>query len=220
MAGIRQIGATKRRTSNQDRWLLKAMEDLLSSNKVFGKKGVFYPSIVSNPCDRYVYLSYNGLLPAQAISGNLQRIFDNGNYLEYRINKYFEKLGIVRKRELPIKLETPNISGRIDFIITHPEYKEVILELKSINSRNFDLLKIAPKEDHMIQIQIYLNLAAYDHGIVLYENKNDQKLKAFKVEKDPKMWDNILERLFKIMGMTRIPEKCTGESYCQCKLVK
>ena len=46
MAGIRQIGATKRRTSNQDRWLLKAMEDLLSSNKVFGKKGVFYPSIL------------------------------------------------------------------------------------------------------------------------------------------------------------------------------
>jgi len=28
MAGIRQIGATKRRTSNQDRWLLKAMEDI------------------------------------------------------------------------------------------------------------------------------------------------------------------------------------------------
>jgi len=220
MAGIRQIGATKRRTSNQDRWLLKAMEDLLSSNKVFGKKGVFYPSIVSNPCDRYVYLSYNGLLPAQAIAGNLQRIFDNGNYLEYRINKYFEKLGIVRKRESPVKLETPHISGRIDFIISHPEHQEVILELKSINSRNFELLKLAPKEDHMIQIQIYLNLAAYDHGIVLYENKNDQRLKAFKVEKDPVMWDNILERLFKIMGMRRIPEKCTGESYCNCKLVK
>ena len=172
MAGIRQIGAKRSRLSNQDRWLLKSMDNLLSSDKVFGKKGVFYPSIVSNPCDRYVYLSYNGLLPAQAVSGNLQRIFDNGNYLEYRINKYF------------------------------------------------DLLKLAPKEDHMIQIQIYLNLAAYDHGIVLYENKNDQKLKAFKVEKDVKMWDNILERLFKIMGMTRIPEKCTGESYCQCKLVK
>ena len=220
MAGIRQIGAKRPRLSNQDRWLLKSMDNLLSSDKVFGKKVVFYPSMISNPCDRYVFLSYNGLLPAQAITGNLQRIFDNGNYLEYRINKYFEKLGIVKRREVPLKLETPNISGRLDFIISHPEYQEVILELKSINTRNFDLLKLAPKEEHMIQIQIYLNLAAYDHGIVLYENKNDQKLKAFKVDKDPKMWDNILERLFKIMGMTRIPEKCTGESYCQCKLVK
>ena len=220
MAGIRQIGAKRQRLSNQDRWLLKSMDNLLSSDKVFGKKVVFYPSMISNPCDRYVFLSYNGLLPAQAITGNLQRIFDNGNYLEYRINKYFEKLGIVKRREVPLKLETPNISGRLDFIISHPEYQEVILELKSINTRNFDLLKLAPKEEHMIQIQIYLNLAAYDHGIVLYENKNDQKLKAFKVDKDPKMWDNILERLFKIMGMTRIPEKCTGESYCQCKLVK
>ena len=204
MSGIRQIGAKRPRLSNQDRWLLKSMDNLLSSDKVFGKKGVFYPSMISNACDRYVYLSYNGILPAQSITGNLQRIFDNGNYLEYRINKYFEKLGIARKREVPLKLETPNISGR----------------LKSINTRNFDLLKVAPKEDHMIQIQIYLNLAAYDHGIVLYENKNDQKLKAFKVDKDPKMWDNILKRLFKIMSMTRIPEKCTGESYCQCKLVK
>ena len=170
MAGIRQIGAKRPRLSNQDRWLLKSMDNLLSSDKVFGKKGVFYPSMISNPCDRYVFLSYNGLLPAQAITGNLQRIFDNGNYLEYRINKYFEKLGIVKRREVPLKLETPNISGRLDFIISHPEYQEVILELKSINTRNFDLLKLAPKEEHMIQIQIYLNLAAYDHGIVLYEN--------------------------------------------------
>ena len=44
----------------------------------------------------------------------------------------------------------------------------------------------------MVQLQIYLNLTDRDYGVVMYENKNDQNLKAFKVDRDKKMWDDIL----------------------------
>ena len=69
----------------------------------------------------------------------------------------------------------------------------------------------------MIQLQIYLNLTDRDYGVVLYENKNDQNLKAFKVDRDKKIWNDILKRCKKIMTMTIEPEKCTGMWYCRCK---
>ena len=56
-----------------------------------------------------------------------------------------------------------------------------------------------------------------DHGIVLYENKNDQNLKAFKVERDVSVWETLLERCFTIMGMSDLPETCTGDTWCKCK---
>ena len=56
-----------------------------------------------------------------------------------------------------------------------------------------------------------------DYGIVLYENKNDQNLKAFKVERDIEVWETLLERCFTIMGMSILPENCTGDTWCKCK---
>ena len=56
-----------------------------------------------------------------------------------------------------------------------------------------------------------------DYGIVLYENKNDQNLKAFKVSRDVSVWETLLERCGNIMSMTSIPETCTGDTWCKCK---
>ena len=53
--------------------------------------------------------------------------------------------------------------------------------------------------------------------MVVYENKNDQKLKAFKVDADKQLWETILERCKFIMEMTEAPVKCTGMWYCKCK---
>ena len=80
-------------------------------------------------------------------------------------------------------------SGRLDFLIRHGQldstfskHPVAVIELKSINQRNFILLT-KPKPEHVIQLQIYLNLTGYEIGSVLYENKNDQKIKAFVKER-------------------------------------
>ena len=51
----------------------------------------------------------------------------------------------------------------------------------------------------------------------MYENKNDQKLKAFKVDTDKQVWTDILDRCKLIMNMAEAPENCTGMWYCKCK---
>jgi CRISPR/Cas system-associated exonuclease Cas4 (RecB family) len=169
-------------------------------------------------------MAYNGLLEVSTINGNLARIFDNGSSLEDRIDKYFSKMGILLGREISLKNDLPPISGRMDFLISHEKHGHVPIELKSINTRGFENLKEA-KPEHILQLHTYMNLynktaeIPVSHGIVLYENKNDQKLKAFIQELDAKIWNDILTRLLKIMDMKTIPEECTGDKWCKCKEV-
>ena len=72
------------------------------------------------------------------------------------------------------------------------------------------------KYEHIIQTQIYLNLYNVDQGIVLYECKNNQQIKAFTVEKDTQQWEDIANRCINIMNMTEQPTICTGHRYCPC----
>ena len=227
MAGIESINdpirnyisskKTTKRTKNQDRWLLKSIDNAISYKNRPPSKGKFYPSLFGNPCDRYIYMAYNGLLDWDEIDGRIKRIFDHGGTFEERMKKYLKKADIYIDDEVSIKNEDPPISGRIDFIIKHDKHKEALLELKTIKDEDFRDLKEAPKHEHMIQLQIYLNLTDRKYGVVMYENKNDQKLKAFKVNVDKEVWTGILDRCESIMNMSEAPTKCTGMWYCKCK---
>ena len=216
MAGIKQIGINY----SQDKWLLKSLDKYLEGEFSPMEAGKFYPSALGNTCDRYLYLAYNGFIQERPLDAKLQRIFDNGAYQEDRMADYFANLDILISRELRVKLDYPVISGRVDFVLTHDKYKEIALELKSINTRGFNALKQAPKPEHEIQLQIYLNLLPLDHGVVLYENKNDQQLKAFELQRDPIKWKEIIDRCLRIMEMIEIPNICGGNRWCQCKSVQ
>ena len=157
------------------------------------------------------------MAPEQDITAQTQRIFDNGGYLEERMDEYFTKLDIVDDREKVVKLDEPPISGRVDFILRHGEFGQVALELKSINARGFGALNKGPKPEHVIQLQIYLNLLPMEKGVILYENKNDQQLKSFVLDKYILVWQGLLDRCYTIMAMTSAPNKCTGNKWCRCK---
>ena len=128
-------------------------------------------------------------------------------------------MGILLETETQILSDDPPISGRLDFLIDHQVYGKYVIELKSINQRNFILLN-KPKPEHVIQLQIYLNLTGYEIGSVLYENKNDQKIKAFILKKDVEHWNKIKTRCETIMAMEEQPNKCTGNNWCACKREK
>ena len=203
----------------QDIWLVDLIDEHLYSKFKPPTKGVFYPSTLSNKCDRAVWLAYHGHMPELPLPSNLARIFQNGSSLEDRVSEWFADLGILDDREVVVKNDDPPISGRIDFIINHKHYGLIPIELKSINTAGFSKLKGA-KEDHYTQLQIYLNLAEYPIGTVLYENKNDQKIKAFFVERDKEFWYMMVRRCLNISNMKKPPEKCGGLFYCNCRQVK
>jgi len=227
MAGIKQIRTPRKSRSPkkiqeveepQDVWLNELIEAHLTGTMYPPKKGVFHPSVISNPCDRALWLAYHGQMIETPLSATLHRIFENGTYLEQRVEQWFRNTRVLIGREIPVRLDIPPISGRIDFLIKHAEYGITPIELKSINTTGFGHLT-KPKAEHQTQLQIYLNLGNYDVGTVLYENKNDQRIKSFLVQRDVNQWDRILNRLFAIQNMVAIPKNCTGAAWCNCKNV-
>jgi CRISPR/Cas system-associated exonuclease Cas4 (RecB family) len=123
--------------------------------------------------------------------------------------------------ELSIKSEELNISGRSDAIVKNymehkvtqeivtltdpdgkvvyegPESEILIIELKSINQRGFDwvLKKNEQKEEHELQLQLYMYLTGIKQGIVLYENKNKQELAEFFIKYDPQKVEYIINKI-------------------------
>lgn len=183
----------------------------------------FYCSAIGNSCDRYLYLHWNRLLPKEDIDGVKQRIFDHGNATEERFTKYFENGIMYVDREVKATNEYPPISGRADFLLTSAKagIKRFIVELKTINSRGFDGLQV-PKVEHEIQLQAYLNMLDMPFGIVVYENKDNQKIKLFQVDKDPQAWKVVLDRLEYIINMETVPTLSSVDgpdhpAWCNCR---
>ena len=218
MAGIKQIRTERPEGgTTQDYWLLEALDTHLTAPQRPPRKGVFYPSALGSKCDRFLYNSYFGLVQEQVIEPITKRIFDCGDYLGLRYEKYFEKMGVLVGTETPLKSEIPPISGRLDFLIKHEQKQLAVIELKSIGASGFKALTKKPKDDHFIQLQIYLALTGHEYGVLLYENKDNQKVKAFSVTKDNEVWEQLVDRCTNIMAMKEQPPVCTGLRYCPCK---
>ncbi len=79
-----------------------------------------------------------------------------------------------------------------------PEYTPndlTLLEFKSCNERNFDNYKVAPDFVHVIQAQLYMWLAGYPKGKIIYFNKNERGplgLKEHDIDYDGECIERVL----------------------------
>ena len=131
MPGIKKLSPVRKEDTvpqkifSEEIWLIKSLEESFGGPQRKNREGVFYPSMLGSYCMRLLYLAFNGLLPEQVIDDNLQRIFDNGNFLEDRMASYFTKMDILLDREIVAKSDNPPISGRADFLLKHEDYDTI-----------------------------------------------------------------------------------------------
>ena len=123
-------------------------------------------------------------------------------------------------REIRARIDDPPIHGRADFMVRLkiPESHIRLIELKTINDFGFGKL-VGPKYEHMIQLQAYLNMLNIELGSVIYECKNDQKIKSYQVVRDRDLWDGIIKRCQTVQNMSKIPVLKNPEQhdkYCSC----
>lgn len=222
IAGIKSDRNKEKGISDYGSSILEILEKTLTGTSEPTKGGKFHASALGNPCDRYLWLSYTGRLPPSVISSDLRRIFDHGNITQDRYREYFKSANLYISEEISSKLGFPPISGRADFMIRIRD-EPYIIEFKTINSRNFDELS-APVKEHAIQLQIYLNMLNIRRGSVLYECKDNQKLKIYDLEKSDTIFSQIVERCKKIMDMPMMPKLkdvlAFHKPQCQCLAVK
>lgn len=123
------------------------------------------------------------------------RILDNGKDVHHRLLRRLAELGLVAASEVEIP---PNalFRGRADAVVQLPGKEKVLLEIKSVNPATF--ANDQPLLRHVLQVQLYLHYLGMKEGILLYENKANQELKEFLIQKD--IWEirRVLNRFNRI----------------------
>jgi hypothetical protein len=129
----------------------------------------------------------------QDFETRILRIFDNGHAVHDRLQTYLEKAGVLLQAEVPVESKEYGIIGHTDGILLIGGVKG-ILEIKSMNANTF-YSTYEPKEEHLIQVNIYMFCTGIERACLLYECKDDQALKEFYVKQDRAILDPILKKI-------------------------
>ena len=142
-------------------------------------------------CPRSVFFKFKNA-PRKEMDPRILRIFERGEYLHRNIFNILYRLKIGVTTEVSIPAEEL-VAGRADAILCINN-KNYVLDIKSINSMIFRNL-IQPKEENVYQLQLYLHYFKIPKGILLYIDKDQQNIKEFLVEYDPKMVQSLIKNL-------------------------
>ena len=156
----------------------KTLEQKRASNKP--KRNYFYIS----EAGKTLYEIFKSMTGKTYISPRMKRIFDNGHDVHDRIRKYLQKQGVVSGIE--VKIKTKLFHGRADAIL-FSDGKIAVLEIKSIKKSGFEKLKKYGTRQAYLQTQLYMHFLKIADGIILFECKDDQRLKQFQIKRKPRV---------------------------------
>ena len=181
------------------------------------------------------------ILPQEVVEPRIQRIFDNGNSVHTRYLNGYLKFLDCRPLEVEIekngktewvecvekRFEDPELwlKGSPDALINNSEDGlDYVFELKSIKQEQFNKLA-RPMLEHIYQAYVYMYMTGIPRAVILYENKNNQDLKEFVIERDEKIMNKVLTKIKSIIkyvteyeSKRALPPKCS-ERYCEaCKI--
>ena len=173
--------------------IISAIDQYLE-NRPKDKRAIhcFHPSSL-HKSTRELYHHYFYGDNNQKFEPRILRIFDNGHGVHDRLQGYLSEIGILKQSEVPIRNDEYEIIGNADGIIQIKKM-EGILEIKSMNANNFYSL-YSPKEDHLIQVNVYMFCTGIPRGCLLYECKDNQELKEIFIKQEADILDPILKKI-------------------------
>lgn len=149
-------------------------------------------------------------------------IFQNGHYVHLRHQVAGLRMGYLEAVEVPVDLPDLKVKGTMDGKCSDGGGAE----FKSINSRGFSQVRqFGPLSDHLFQINAYMAASGIEFFHVLYENKDTQELKEFRIERDEELikrnkalWEQLNEHMDNKTLPPMLPEckKLEGR-YNQCQ---
>ncbi|MBN2042665.1 MAG: CRISPR-associated protein Cas4 [Candidatus Aenigmarchaeota archaeon] len=156
--------------------------------------GRYYPSEIGG-CLRKVWFSYR--FPKD-VDPEVIKIFHLGNMIHDFVAEVMKseknpEVTLVGE-EVPFTIEDGDftISGRIDDIVMlEGEDEKILVEVKS--TKMTDILD-GPKDEHVMQLQLYMYAMKIFRGIVLYIEKNTLKTKEFEVKYDQNSVNEVMKR--------------------------
>lgn len=199
--------------------MLKEIIDKFYLDRQKDKEQTHFYITDAGKCPRSVFFKFKNA-PRKEMEPRVLRMFDHGDHIHQLIMKPLlstRDIHVVASEVVIPPLEL--ISGRADAVLS--DGKELyVLDIKSMNSMIFRNLE-APKEENICQIQLYLHFFNIKKGILLYVNKDNQDLKEFVVEYNPKLVKGLLSSLETVKAKiekNRIPDRIPtwpGDWQCQ-----
>ena len=168
--------------------IIEKLESIVPKERKPWPRAYFYVSEVGE-CPRKLFYLLKGF-PRAPPEARIVRCWDNGKDTHKRLLTSLKTLGLVQDTEV----STPQnglFRGRADAVL-QIEGRRYILEIKSASPYLFQ--KASPDPSHLNQLQLYLHFLNCDQGILLYENKADQKLKEFVVHRDEALIRSLIEK--------------------------
>ena len=206
-------------------WIEKDLDKVAEKSKRPVKAINYFYASWAGFCPKYIQENMNGLLP-DTMTNQSRRIMDNGNYMHFRYAAYFKSIGKLIEEEPPFKKDFGDgviISGRGDLIVLDDKDEKFLIELKSINNRNFKEVFNAPKLEHLCQWNLCSNALGINKGAVFYENKDDQTYRFHVLEYEESVYNKIFND-FKLIKecndkglLVDRPEVCINPKYCPLK---
>jgi len=205
-------------------WLEKAFDEVFAKKKKAPRVIDYFYASWAGECPRYIQYMMNGMIHDD-IDPQSQRRLDNGTYMHERYGDYFESIKRLRAREPAFRGEFDGvtISGRGDLIVLDDNIQDVLIEMKSINSRLFNGILTAPREIDVLQWNLCSKALQISSGVILYENKDTQGLKyhfvTFNMDKYTQTVDKFKEinRCNQRGILVAKPAICTNPKYCRAK---
>ena len=173
------------------------------------RPGVYYPSYLGICIRKQFYIYTIGEKP----SPETLAIFATGEGVHEAVAGALKRSIKVEGTEMITRLkvnEEVALSGRIDLLISDQLGEKYVVEVKSTSS-----IPEIPRYSHIMQLEIYLLAMGINTGFVLYWNKGNGEIKAFKATKSDEWKNKIMERSIMLDYFVRTGQAPPQEAYIE-----
>lgn len=167
--------------------------------------GWFHPSTHCFSDERFLQMSvdprYKDRLVPERMSLQSRMTIAMGSALHAVVQTQFLIAGMIREEDIEVSLVNEEVHGRgsMDFRIYHPNGKAYAVDIKTQNSRGFDM-EHYPKKEWVGQLNCYMDWAGLDEAIVLVlESGFPYRFKEHHFSKDEQLLDEIYGRWTRVL---------------------
>lgn len=190
-----------------------------------------HPSSLDNQCDMVLFLELVGGGSMKKVRPSEQMIYDVGTsvhemlqyyqgtrarHFEYR---YSSEAGFDYRQGTSFRHDL-KMAGHADGVTYGWPIDEPILwEYKTIKDSAYQRLK-SPSQNYVTQVHAYMVNLDVQYTIILYINKNDSSMAAFKVPFNPGFWkphEARIKRIVKLAKDLKEPVKKIGRHCFKCR---
>lgn len=163
---------------------------------------LFHPSALGQ-CLRKMWFKQKCAPESVSTKGEalkMHLVFEVGTMFHIIVQSACEQAGVLEESEVAIVDHKNKLLGHCDGVLKIDGVRYV-LEIKTINSRGFTLLK-EPKHEHVQQAQAYMHSLGIKWCVFLYYNKDSSELKEYIVSYDAVFYDrHVAKRINKFFGL-------------------